>query len=298
MQNEWVEVSLSVIDSLEDEAAALFVWAGATGVEVRDASTLSAETGGRVRVVAYVEQGSEDAFVSRLEPVLATVLDMPEEQVRGLFKFTPVTRQEWNEFWKRTFDIQRIGRFVVRPTWKEVAPAAGETVFVIDPGMAFGTGLHATTRMVLRELERMHASGFSCKNVLDMGTGTGILSMACAVLYPDAVIDAVDNDPDAVETAVDVIRGNGLSSRIRVMLEWPERPVDLILANIQRDVLLELNPLFLRNLEAGGRMVFSGILADQAAEIIEKTGLEPVHQDAEDEWRLLVFEKPAKRGAS
>ncbi len=296
MQNEWVEVSLAVDAGMEDEAAALFVWAGATGVEVRDASTLSAESGSRVRVVAYVERGAETAFVNRLEPVLSTVLDVPEESVPELFRFIPVTRQEWNEFWKKTFDVQRIGRFVVRPSWKEVAPAPGETVFVIDPGMAFGTGLHATTRMVLRALERLHASGFSCTNVLDMGTGTGILSMACAVLYPDAVLDAVDNDPDAVETALEVVQNNGLSARIRVSQSWQERPVDLILANIQRDVLLELNPLFARHLVPGGRMVFSGILEDQAAEIIEKTALPLVDQDAEDEWRLLVFEKPAREG--
>lgn len=293
MQNEWVEVSLAISEQQEDETAALFVWAGATGVEVRDVSTLCAEKEGRVRVVAYVEQGSEHAFTDRLIPVLTETLCIPEEQLQAQFTFTSITRQEWNEFWKRTFDIQRIGRFVIRPTWKEVEPASDETVFVIDPGMAFGTGLHATTQLVMYALERLHAEGFSCKNVLDMGTGTGILSMVCAVLYPDVVIDAVDNDPDAVETALEVIHNNGLAQRIRVMQTWQERPVELILANIQRDVLLELTPLFMRNLVPGGRMVFSGILADQTIEIVEKTALPLVYQDAKDEWRLLVFEKPA-----
>ena len=293
MLNEWVEVSLPVVSEQEDEVAALFVWAGAMGVEVRDTTTLYAEDRGTTRVVAYIEQGTEQAFVDRLNPVLAATMDLPEETLAARFRLLPITRQEWNEFWKKTFDVQRIGQFVIRPSWKEVAPEPGVTVFCIDPGMAFGTGLHATTRLVMEALFQLHASGFCPTRVLDMGAGTGILSMTAAVLFPEARIWAIDNDPDAVDTAVEVIENNGLKEHIQLGLEWKETPVDLVLANIQRDVLLELNPLFLRNLLPGGRMVFSGILNEQIDEIREKTNLPVVSNWREGEWELVVFEKPA-----
>ncbi|MBU1244258.1 50S ribosomal protein L11 methyltransferase [Myxococcota bacterium] len=296
MLNEWVEVSLPVTTEQEDEVAALFVWAGAMGVEVRDTTTLFAEDRGTTRVVAYIEQGTEKTFMDLLNPVLAASLDQPEEELAERFRMVPITRQEWNEFWKKAFDLQRIGHFVIRPSWKEVAPEPGDTVFVIDPGMAFGTGLHATTRLVMEAIEQLHASGFRPTRILDMGAGTGILSMAAASLFPEARIWAVDNDPDAVETAAEVIANNGLSDRIQVGLSWSEAPVDLVLANIQRDVLLELNPLFQRNLDPGGRMVFSGILNDQIDEIREKTNLPVVRSWHEGEWELVVFEKPATGG--
>jgi ribosomal protein L11 methyltransferase len=293
MLNEWVEVSLPVAAALEDEVAALFVWAGAVGVEVRDQSTLYAEEKGTIRVVAYIEQGTERAFLERLGPVLAALLDEPEDRLEARFRLQPITREEWNEFWKKTFDVLRIAHFVIRPSWKEVEPGPGDTVFVIDPGMAFGTGLHATTRLVIEGLVQLHTSGFVPERILDMGAGTGILSMAAATLWPEARIWAVDNDPDAVETASQVIADNGLKDRIEVGLAWKETPVDLVLANIQRDVLLELNPLFLRNLQPGGRMIFSGILDDQVGEIREKTGLPVAWNWHEGEWELVVFERPA-----
>ncbi len=293
MLNEWVEVSLPVTAAQEDEVAALFVWAGAMGVEVRDTTTLFAEDRGTTRVVAYIEQGTEVAFVERLSPVLAATLDLPEETLASRFRMLPITRQEWNEFWKKTFDIQRIGNFVIRPSWKEVAPEPGVTVFRIDPGMAFGTGLHATTRLVMEALFRLHSTGFVPTRILDMGAGTGILSMTAAVLFPEARIWAIDNDPDAVDTAAEVIANNGLKDRIELGLEWQEGPLDLVLANIQRDVLLELNPLFQRNLLPGGRMVFSGILNEQVDEIREKTNLPVVWNWHEGEWELVVFKKTA-----
>jgi len=293
MLNEWVEVSLPVTAAQEDEVAALFVWAGAVGVEVRDPTTLFSEVQGTARVVAYIEQGTERAFLERLSPVLAASLDEDEEALEARFRMQPIRREEWNEFWKRTFDVQRIAHFVIRPSWKEVEPGPGDTVFVIDPGMAFGTGLHATTRLVVEALVQLHTSGFVPTRVLDMGAGTGILSMAAATLWPAAEIWAIDNDPDAVETAAEVVAANGLKDRIEVGLSWKETPVDLVLANIQRDVLLELNPLFLRNLLPGGRMVFSGILDDQIGEIREKTGLPVAWNWHEGEWELVVFERPA-----
>jgi len=293
MLNEWVEVSLPVTAAQEDEVAALFVWAGAMGVEVRDTTTLFAEDRGTTRVVAYIEQGTEVAFVERLSPVLAATLDLSEETLASRFRMLPITRQEWNEFWKKTFDIQRIGSFVIRPSWKEVEPEPGVTVFCIDPGMAFGTGLHATTRLVMEALFRLHSTGFVPTRILDMGAGTGILSMTAAVLFPEARIWAIDNDPDAVDTAAEVIENNGLKDRIELGLEWKEGPLDLVLANIQRDVLLELNPLFQRNLLPGGRMVFSGILNEQIGEIREKTNLPVVWNWHEGEWELVVFKKPA-----
>ncbi len=294
MANEWMEISLTVPAVLEDEVAALFVWAGASGVEVRDRSTLFFEPEGSVRVVAWVEQGTEFLFMQRLVPVLGPVTGQEDEELSAAFRQVPIRREEWNEFWKKTFDIQKIGRFIVRPSWKEAEPGPGETVFCIDPGMAFGTGLHATTRLVLEYLGKLPEAGFKPSTVLDMGCGTGILAMAAAVLYPKARVIAVDNDPDAVETALGVLADNGMSDRVSISLtsgDLEANSVDLLLANIQLDVLLELNPFFLRILAPGGRMVFSGLLNDQVKTIREQTPLVVLHGDRSGEWELVVFGK-------
>jgi ribosomal protein L11 methyltransferase len=223
----------------------------------------------------------------------------------GELETRAILDQDWAEEWKKSFSPMPVGeRFWVVPSWREVPAAAkapGQLVIRLDPGMAFGTGLHATTRACLREIETRVTD--PARSVLDFGTGSGILAIAARMLGAERVL-AVDLDPVAVEVAQKNLEINGLSGvEFRVAGDDPdavlgEPPFDLILANIFAPELIRLCPLFLRHLAPSGRLVLAGILHDQAAEVetaFAAAGLSPVARPREEEWVSLIFESPGQR---
>ncbi|HFQ88596.1 MAG TPA: methyltransferase domain-containing protein, partial [Desulfobulbus sp.] len=179
-------------------------------------------------------------------------------------------------------------------------PGPGQQVLEMDPGMAFGTGQHASTRMALALVTA------TCRDqrpaaVLDVGTGTGILAMA-AVLFGAGEAVAIDNDPEAVRVAAGNIRVNRLQDRIRVSgdtLDDCRGPFPLVCANIVHDVLVEMAPAFRRLLAPGGRIVLAGILAGEQEESIGRAygrlGLQPVRSLHSDEWAALLLVDTSRR---
>jgi len=205
-----------------------------------------------------------------------------------------VDEADWADAWKAHFPVMRIGRHVViRPTWRRHRAAPDDVVLAIDPGMAFGTGLHPTTRLCLVALERLADAGrMTGARVLDVGCGSGILAIAAVRLgAADAV--GVDTDPIAIESTLANARRNRLAPRIRASvgsLPTGEPPFDVIAANLIAGVLVQIAAQLAAELAAGGRLVASGIFVDREGEVrhaFEAAGLAVTERTAEGDWVAL-----------
>ena len=203
-----------------------------------------------------------------------------------------LAEKDWAEAWKEYFFVHHIGqRLVIKPSWREYDPAPGEIVLELDPGMAFGTGLHPTTRMCANACERYVFDGM---HVLDVGTGSGILAIAAAKLGARQVV-AVDVDPIAVEVAEKNVVLNGVADRVEVRSGSVDRvekgDFDLVLANIIASVIVDLAADLYCSLKPGGILIVSGIIAereDMVRDTLMKTGLKIEETIAEGDWRALV----------
>ena len=206
-----------------------------------------------------------------------------------------VHEEDWADAWKSHFPVLRVGRrLIIRPTWREHVPAAGEVVIALDPGLAFGTGLHPTTRLCLAALEELADAGLvEGTRVLDVGSGSGVLAVAAALLGAREVV-AVDTDPLAVEASAANARLNGLSDVVtarRGSIGAADGAFDVALANLIASVLVDLANDLRRSLRPGGRLVAGGIFADREAEVVsafESAGLVVIGRAVETDWLTLL----------
>ena len=221
------------------------------------------------------------------------------ERFVGELQTRVVKEEDWANAWKDYYHVTHIGRrLVIRPSWREYTLAADEVVITLDPGMAFGTGLHPTTRMCLEQVERRVRPGM---RVLDVGTGSGILALAAAKLGA-AHVYAIDNSSVAVESATENATMNGLSDRITVVegtldeaqAERMAGQYDLVLANIIAHIIGALAPQLARVLAPQGVLVVSGIIEERRADAegpLLEAGLELVEQTMIDDWLALVLRR-------
>ncbi|HEV2250261.1 MAG TPA: 50S ribosomal protein L11 methyltransferase, partial [Candidatus Limnocylindria bacterium] len=191
--------------------------------------------------------------------------------------------EQWLETWKASFKPIRVGAFLVRPTWSD-APPGDAIVLSLDPGMAFGTGLHPTTQACLRALSRIDVSG---KRIADVGTGSAILAIACAKRGAREVV-AVDVDEVAVREAGENVARNGVTVDLGVGSAADlEGPFDVVLANIVAAVLQKIAPDLAALVAPAGRLVVAGIIATEERETLAAftaQGLRPVARDQEGDW--------------
>jgi ribosomal protein L11 methyltransferase len=232
-------------------------------------------------------------------------LPLPEADFREL------AEEDWAGAWKRQFQRMQIGRrVVIVPAWEAYSPQAGEAVIRLEPGMAFGTGLHPTTRLCLQALESHLVSNAS---VLDVGTGSGVLAIAAAQLGACSVL-ALDADPVAVRVAQGNIESNGVGDRVVVQcgtlpggetLPGPlaidgglnrlqEGLFDLVVINILAPVIAAMAPALGGRLAQGGRLVVAGLIESQEEQVVvalQNAGLQPVERAQEEDWVCLVVRK-------
>ena len=266
---QWVAVRVESADpnALASAMAALFE-AGAEGVQ---------ELAGAL--VTHVEsQETADRLLCAALAAAPAVLVTTE----------PVARVDWTEAWKSGIHAQELGAIVIAPPWlADTYPP--ERVVVIEPGMAFGTGEHATTRGVVRLMQRVIRAG---DRVADLGAGSAVLSIAAAKLGASHVA-AIELDHDAIENAEQNVARNGVADRV-VVIEGDAgvllplvAPVALILANIISSVLEPLLPAMAAGLDTGGHAILSGILLEEAPamrEALSRGGWRALAEDSEDIW--------------
>ena len=214
----------------------------------------------------------------------------------GALRTRHVDDADWTDAWKAHYVPQRVGRVVVVPSWLEEPLAPGEVAITLDPGMAFGTGLHPTTRgclHLLQEVSPMPA------DVLDVGCGSGILALAALGLGAERAI-GLDTDPLAVTATRENAARNGLGDRVTAVAgslpALPEARHPLILANLVAALLIELAPRLEAHLAAGGVLLASGIIEPRAAEVLgamRAAGLIVTDRRDDGEWVSLRLERAA-----
>lgn len=175
---------------------------------------------------------------------------------------------EWRDAWKRHFHVTRItSRLTIVPSWETHEPAHDEYILHLDPGQAFGTGAHASTRLLLRDLDDINAAEINVAHVLDVGTGSGILAIAAAKLWPSCHCVAVDIDDLAVGATRENSERNGVSDRVACSMTPIAKVTgsfDLVMANIQSSVLIDLADDICARVANGGILLLSGLLTEQA----------------------------------
>jgi ribosomal protein L11 methyltransferase len=210
--------------------------------------------------------------------------------------FQPVKEEDWAEAWKAQLSVLHIGeRIVIRPSWLEHKKRRGDIVIQLDPGMAFGTGLHPTTQLCLEALETTVQKGM---DVLDVGTGTGILAIAAAKLGA-AHVAAIDNDRVAFKTARENMALNAVQETVTTTcgsIKDTTGDYDLVVVNILARVIVEMvhNGLSAR-IRPGGKIITAGIILDQESEVkaaMEQKGLTLVDRRQRDDWVCLVASSP------
>jgi ribosomal protein L11 methyltransferase len=205
-----------------------------------------------------------------------------------------VHEADWAEAWKAHFPVMRIGRrIVIKPTWREHAASPDDVILDLDPGMAFGTGLHPTTRLCLAGVESAADRGLlDGARVLDVGCGSGILAIAAAKLGAASVL-GVDTDPIAAEATLANVGRNGLADRITARtgsLPTGEPTYDVVLANLIASVLIALAGQLRDELRPGGILLASGIFVDREAEVraaFAAADISVTTRTAEGEWIAL-----------
>lgn len=215
----------------------------------------------------------------------------------GDLRVTERQEEEWADAWKEHYRPQRVGkRIVVRPPWYEYESRGEDVVVVLDPGMAFGTGLHPSTRLSVLGLERAIRPGI---RVIDVGSGSGVLAISAALLGA-ASVDAVDIEPVAVRATRENAAMNGVQDRIRVAegSVGPEAPFsgpyELVLANIIARVLIELVDGLVAVLARGGTLVLTGIIADKedaVRDAFDSRELAFVGREQMEDWVSLVYRR-------
>ena len=216
-------------------------------------------------------------------------------QPMGNLEIKDLEDADWESSWKAHFTLQKVGRrLVVKPSWIDYEPAVLELVIELDPGMAFGTGYHPTTRMCLEAMEQLETEGME---VLDMGTGSAILSIASAKLGAASVL-ALDIDPIAVKAARKNIRSSGLKSIVQLARGTltpryaQERRFDLAVANISAKVIQDMAPRLHLALKPGGTLVASGFLEKQRPELEQAllgAGFSLLKTFQTEDWVALVL---------
>jgi ribosomal protein L11 methyltransferase len=205
-----------------------------------------------------------------------------------------VDEADWAEAWKAHFPVLRVGRrLVVRPTWRRHRRRPDDVVLALDPGMAFGTGLHPTTRLCLAAVEGLADRGrLAGATVLDVGCGSGILAIAALKLGAASAI-GLDTDPIAIEATLANARRNGMVRRVHARqgsLPSGDGPFDVVLANLIAGLLVSLAAALHAELESGGTLLASGIFVDREAEVraaLEAAGFQIESRDEEGDWVAL-----------
>jgi ribosomal protein L11 methyltransferase len=280
----WFSVDVRLTPLAREAVEYALMEAGALGTEVSD------ESGEFTRVSAYFNTMPE---IERVRAALFDALriyDLPTSSVSEM-KLREVADRDWLGEWKKSWQPVPVGeRFLIAPPWSEISDTEGRICIRIEPGMAFGTGTHETTRLCLAAIEK-HFTG---ESFLDVGTGTGILAIAAVKLFPRAIVEACDTDAEAVLIARENARLNNVAEQVSFRVGTVDNETasaNLVCANLTADVILPLLPALVG--ATCGRLILSGILDSQRHLVISRLhelGItEPLEVSADGEWIAITI---------
>ena len=267
------------------------------GVEQRDAETLLVSGSGSIEIVAWIPSTDVPTRVEDVETLMASLKELGTVVDPWSWRSEDADPDTWLEPYKEFFKTSRVGRrFVLKPSWETYTVKEDDLLIELDPGQAFGTGRHASTKLVMACLDRLTRMAGAPQTIADVGCGTGILSIASAKLWPGARIHAIDNDPIATEVCRENIALNGVENRIAVETKSAEDlrgRFNLVLANMTYEVLSDIRPILRQRLADFGHLILSGLIAEQASALCRAYTrdlvLEPVYSEEEDGWRVLML---------
>ncbi len=290
----WAEVQVQADDCSEDAVSNIFIEEGCLG-------TVSILNKGVRTVCGYLPV--DDLIELRLELVQERIRRLPD---MGLtlpsteLKINWVEDQDWETAYRAFFKPVRVGKIVVSPSWEECDIRDRDVLLRIDPGMAFGTGCHESTRLCLQALQDFIRGG---ETVLDVGTGSGILAVAAAKLGAKQVV-AIDVDPVAFRVATENVARNGVSGAVAVLLGDSPRiwsgNADIIVCNIVPDVIISMAPDLAAKVSPGGVIITSGIVQERTVDVtnaLESVGLLTSEVREENTW-VAVVSRPSIGGGS
>jgi ribosomal protein L11 methyltransferase len=294
---DWLEVSVQVDGEAAEAVSEVFNRYGHGGAVIEEAISKPDEAmGGTLTVKVYLPFENRQAAGQReIEEALWHLSQLHPIPVP---RFRHLSEEDWAHAWKKHYQVLRVGRrIVVKPSWQAYALQSDDVVIELDPGMAFGTGLHPSTHLCLVALEEHLTPGM---RVLDVGTGSGILAIAAARLGAGPVL-ALDIDPIAVKTARTNITANEVEHVVRVEPgSWPtlephDQAFDIVLVNILAETIVELlDEGLVRCLKEAGLIIVSGIIESRQAMVVEALsaqGVGIVERLQEKDWVTLVGRK-------
>jgi ribosomal protein L11 methyltransferase len=231
----------------------------------------------------------------RRAELVTALKDAVGDALAGDLEWGTIREEDWAETWKEHYDIERVGRVVVRPAWKEYEAQPGEIVVSLDPGMAFGTGQHPTTRMCIQGLQDKMQPG---DHVLDLGSGSGILAIVAVALGARSVL-ATDTEEQAVQASIENAALNAMQDTIVVRpgsidAVGGDGPFDLILANINAAAVSALASSIAAEMKPGAWLFAGGVINEREAmarSALEAAGLHIERVMSEGDWRTFVVQR-------
>ena len=315
---KWNKFRLKTTTEAEDIVSSMLMDIGIQGVEIEDKVPLTAADKEQMFVDILPETGADDgvAYLSfyldeeeDAEKILADVrgglaeLSAWTDVGEGVIEESQTEDLDWMNNWKQYFHQFYVDDILIIPSWEDVKPEDSEKMVIhIDPGTAFGTGMHETTQLCIRQIRKYVTDR---TRILDVGCGSGILGML-ALKFGAAYSVGTDLDPCAVEATHENMQGNGIRpDQYEVMIgnlindpEIQERvgyeKYDIVAANILADVLVELTPVIVSRLKPGGIYITSGIIDDKeqtVVEAVEQAGLEVLEVTYQGEWVSVTARK-------
>jgi ribosomal protein L11 methyltransferase len=302
--NRWVELAVICEAEAVESVSELFAQYGFNqGVAIEEAFTQDADGDNFAvdltkPVVVRTFLNAADVAPTTIDTIRNALWHLGRLRAVGELQVTERAEEDWANAWKAHYSVHRVGRRVlVRAPWHDYEPAPDEVVIELDPGMAFGTGLHPSTQLSMIAVEEELEAG---DRVLDVGIGSGILATGAALLGASAV-DGVDIEPVAVRSARENAARNGVASIVHVEQGsvGEDQPFsgeyDLVVANIIARILTELSPALARAVRPGGSLILGGIIdskEDAVQAAFADVGLELNRRSQQEDWVVLVWRKP------
>ncbi|HKU73894.1 MAG TPA: 50S ribosomal protein L11 methyltransferase [Pyrinomonadaceae bacterium] len=277
----WYALDVDLEPDAREAVEYALMEAGALGTETGD------ESDGLVRIVGYFADTPDRERVRNELFDALRIYELPSSSVRDM-NVREVAQRDWLEEWKQNWQPVEIGRFIIAPPWSDLGEVHDRLVIRIEPGMAFGTGTHETTRLCLDAIQKHFAGG----SFLDVGTGTGILAIAAAKLFPEARVEACDTDEMAVEIARENAAANGVLDQIDFRagsVEESTASADLVCANLTADVINQILPKLVG--ATCGMLILSGILETQLEMVqaaLHDNGIDDFEITQDGEWVAVI----------